>query len=128
MNAKTIIGRRLAELEYTANRFSKGPTSSIDCRAGSAEVVVFPHDWTPSRNVEPRTSWVTLDAHWGKRLGAQRNGKVYRLPRREFVRKMAELRLDLIAEPQPQAITDACETGFELGRVEAGTSIWNRAS
>jgi hypothetical protein len=104
---KSILGMFVERLDF-AERVGKGPSSSIDFRAGSAEVVVPPHSWTPRENVGSGNTWVTLDAPWGKRLGAQRNGKLYRLSRGEFVRKMAELsHSSLDADPQRQAIAGA---------------------
>ncbi len=90
MNATTTIDRRPAESRHTANGFQAPASAAIDFTELLADVVVLPQTRTVSRSIGSSGSWVTLDEQWGKRLGARRNGKRYRLSRAEFVRRMAE--------------------------------------
>lgn len=46
--------------------------------------------WRPRSDYTPKRSWVTLDKSWAQALGVQRDGGVYRIPRRELARRLAE--------------------------------------
>ena len=56
-----------------------------------------------------RSSWVLVDAGWARELGVTRTAGVYRIPRRELVRKLDR-------EPGASGIC----TSIHVQRLEAG--------
>jgi hypothetical protein len=74
-----------------ANPFQDRPPPSPDFDDGLHDLGLAVQTGTPPRSVGGKRSWVMLDEYWGKRLNAERVGRMYRLPRREFVRRMAAL-------------------------------------
>jgi hypothetical protein len=117
-----MIDRRL-DFEDVSDRLREAHTPPFDLNEALAGGDALVQAWTPRRNIGAKGSWVTLDAYWGKRLGAHRNGRVYRLPRREFVRKMAELdHSSSCADPQASATSDGFGTPFEVEISTTATS------
>ena len=89
MERTMTVEQTRTTLEHTANPFQNWPT--LDFNDGLHDLGLGVQTGTPPRSVGSKRSWVMLDESWGKRLGAERIGRMYRLPRREFVRRMAAL-------------------------------------
>jgi hypothetical protein len=83
--------RTRTAFEEIANPFQDQPTLIPDFNDGLRDLGLAVQTGTPPRSVGGKRSWVMLDEYWGKRLSAERIGRTYRLPRREFVRRMAAL-------------------------------------
>jgi hypothetical protein len=90
MDRTMTIERTRTTFEELADPFQDQP-APLDFNNGLRDFGLGVQTGIPGRSVGAKGSWVVLDEYWGKRLGAERNGRMYRLPRREFVRRMAEL-------------------------------------
>jgi hypothetical protein len=87
----TMTIERTGQAFDLADAFQYGHTPWPDSEERSRGVGLGVQTRIPGRSVGAKGSCVVLDEYWGKRLGAERNGRIYRLSRREFVRRMAEL-------------------------------------